>query len=100
MKEKGSRIEELRSGGAYASIMLNGRLVAEEIDNDNQVEIKYELAAFKIKIASATHAEINDIPLALNRQAFNIIVLTFHNKEVRRFSYYTDENENLILTSK
>jgi hypothetical protein len=99
MKEKGSRIEELRAGGAYASIMLNGRLVAEKIDNDKQVEIKYELADYQIKIASATHAEINDIPIAFNRRAFNIIVLTVDSKEVRRFSYEPDTNGKIALTN-
>jgi len=107
MKEKGSRIEKLRSGGAYASIMVNGRLVAEKIDNDNQVEIEYSLADYKIKVASAgmhagsaAHAEINEIPVGLDRQAFNVVVLTLDEKEVRRFSYQTDANENLILTNK
>jgi len=100
MKEKRGRVEELRPGGAYASIMLNGELVAEKIDNDNQVEIKYELADYKIKVASTAHVEINDIPIALNRQAFNIIVLTVDNKEVRCFSYETDSNGDFALTNK
>ncbi len=43
LQQKGSRIEELGFRGSYAAIIDDGELVEEAVDNENEVELRYQL---------------------------------------------------------
>lgn len=105
MKSIGSNIDQLKYRGSYASMIINGKLEVEKINNKRKVFIGYELANHKIDVSSAGNKfgsistiEIDGIPLSLNRRGFNVIVLSLNENKVKRYNF--DTYNNSMVTSE
>ena len=107
MKNIGSNIDQLQYRGSYASMIINGKLEVEKINNNAKVDFEYELFNHKVNIASAglpfgntSTIDIDGIPLSPNRRGFNIVIISLNDNKVKRYSFDTHKYSNSMMASE
>ncbi len=107
MKSIGSNIDELQFRGSYVSMIINGKLEIEKINNNKQVGFEYKLFNHKINVVSSgimfgntSIINIDNIPLSTNRRGLNIVILNLNENKVKRYNFDTYQYNDSIMASE
>lgn len=103
----GSRINELQYRGSYASIVVDGVLSHEQLNNADSVAIRTDVKGHAVDVFSGgqpfgnrANISIDGRQYALDRRGLNAVVFSTQEKTIRRYVFDTHQAGNFLAGSE